>query len=409
MMDGLLDAPSPEPQSAPEPPAEPESVVEETPAPEEEAPVEEVLPADEDGETDEEFVDDAGRKRYHVAPERMKAFVNAKNYFRAVEDFAPTIEAAKANYEGASDFRALQGEFASAEPQAIGKFMDYWQQGAPEAFGAMAQSLPVYLANRAAQNDPVALQALNNIENQVHQATIGRLYDKAQSTKDPKDLYAAQSIDFAINGRYHAALDKIPQRAQSAPQDQMRQREQAHERSVSQFAQQRWQEFDANYLTGARESSLTAAVDTLFKVAESSPAFTKPMLAAAKREAIAQAKDALAKQFEWNRNQQVETSDIQRDLVKAIRTGSTTNLEPRAAALVQEYKARINRILPGIVKPLIGDATKGVMQQSAAAHERAATGAKKIAPGAGGKPAPRNVIPVPNWKTASEGLDALLG
>jgi len=413
LLDSVLDAPTqqsaPEPpqQSAPEPPPEPEQVEQAEEAPEqvEEQTSDEEAIVDDDNEASEEFTDDAGRKYYNVKPNRMREFVNAKNYLKAVEEFAPTVEAAKANYESASDFRAMQVLFDSGQPESLNQFMNYWATGSPEGFGEMAKSLPAFLASQAGQN-PVAAQALHQIESQVHRVTVARAYEKAQATGDPKDLYAAQSIDFAINGKFHESLDKIPARQQPQPQDQIRVREQQIEQREQQFANQRWQDFDNQYITGAKDSALTAAVEAAFAPAAS--AFPAGLLSAAKREAIAQIKDSIEKNFEFSRNQKVETSDIQRDLVRAIRSGQTTNLEPRAARLVEEFKARVNRVLPGIVKPLIGDATKSVMQQSQATHNRLATGAKKVAPGAGGKPAPRDIFK-PNWKSASEGLDALLG
>lgn len=413
-LDGIFDDPgtsTPEPSQEPAADAEPAApepdVQTEDPTEQVEAePVEpEEANVDDDGQ-DEQFTDDAGRKYYNVKPERMRGFVTAKNFVKAIEEFAPTVEDAKAHFEGASDFRAMQSMFDSAEPQALGQFMNYWHKGSPEAFSAMAQRLPAFLASQAT-NNPLAAQALGNIESQVNRVTINRIYDKARETGDPDDFKLAQAVDYAINGKYLETPDQIPTRQRQVdPQDQIRQREQQQDQREQQFANQRWEEFDKNYISGAKNTALTSAVDAAFKVAEQ--AFPAGILKAAKREAIAQITEAIEKSFEFNRNQKVETSDIQRDLVRAIRSGSTTNLEPRAARLVEEFKARVNRVLPGIVKPLIGDATKGVVQQSQATHNRLATGAQKTAPGAGGKPSPKDIFPKPNWKSVSEGLDALL-
>jgi hypothetical protein len=411
-LDSVLDAPSTQ-QSAPELPQQ------QTPEPEAEYQAEDATEqgeaeaasdesiVDEDGH-DEQFTDEAGRKYYNVKPDRMRGFVSAKNFVKSIEEFAPTVADAKAHYEGASDFRAMQSMFDSAEPESMNQFMNYWHKGSPEAFGSMAQRLPAFLASQAGSN-PMAAQALNQIEAQVHRVTINRAYDKAQQTGDKDDFLSAQALDYAINGRYIETMDRIPSRQRQVdPQDQMRQREQQIDQREAQFANQRWQEFDKSYISGAKDAAINSAVDAAFKVAES--AYPAGILKATKREAIVQIQESIEKNsFEFSRNQKVETSDIQRDLVRAIRSGQATNLEPRAARLVEEFKARVNRILPSIVKPLIGDATKGVMQQSQATHNRLATGSQKTAPGAGGKPAPRDIFPKPNWKTASEGLDALLG
>jgi hypothetical protein len=414
MISSILDAPSPEPnetQEAPAPPAEPESgeplEQEQQDGEQAEAAADDDQQIADDVDAEDEFVEEDGRKRYHVKPERMRKFIADKNFVNQLADFAPTIEDARAHFEASSDFRALQSDFASGEPDGIQRFMGFWAEGAPEAFQSMATQLPAYLANLAAQNNSGALQALNAIESQVHRATVGRLYDKAAQTKDPKDLYAAQAIDFALNGKYHETLDKIPARQQPQPQDQLRQREQQFQRQQDAFASQRWNEFDSSALTGAMDQSLKGEIDKAFKAAEG--AFTPGLLSAAKREAAAQVTAELQKQFEWNRNQKVELGDIQRDFLRAVKSGQKTDLEPRAAALVGNYKSRIARILPGIVKPLIGENTRAVMQQSSQAHARLASGATKTAPGAGGRPVPRHVVQPKNWATAAEGLNDLLG
>lgn len=415
-LESLLDAPDTSTQqAAPGPPQEPEAVAdepidqpggEEAPS-EDEAPAPEMELDDEDADPDEEVIDVDGRKRYHVKPAKMLRLTAANKFVKEISDFAPDIQTAKAHYEAASDFRALQSDFASGDPEGVQNFMGYWANGAPAAFHSMAQQLPAFLA-RAASQDPGAAQALKAIESQVHRATIADAYDRAVRSGDPKDLYAAQSLDFAINGKFHESLDKIPARTQQQVQDPVRQREQQIEQREQQFAQQRWAEFDSQALSGATQNALKTAVDAAFKVAEK--AFTPGLLNAAKRGAMAQAETELKKNFEWNRNQEVEMRDIQRDFLKAIRTGQKTNLEPRAAALVQAYQARLAQVLPRIVKPLIGEQTRAVVAQSQAQHTRLAQGAKKTSPGAGGAPAARSVLPAQGgWKNVSEGLDALLG
>ncbi len=414
MMDSLLDTPSissvPETkQAAPEPPVQRTAEVAEQPEVQEEQVEDQIEdPNDEDFDPDEEFVDQEGRKRYHVKPPRMAKLVAANKAWSQVAEFAPTVDAAREHYQAASDFRALQSDFASGEPEGVQNFMGYWSQGAPEAFQAMATQLPNYLATLASRGDQGSVQALRAIEGQVHRATIATAYDKAAQTKDPKDFYAAQALDFAINGKYIETADKIPVRQQQQP-DRTQQERQRFDQERTRFENQRWQEFDTNAITGAKETSLKSAVEAAFKPFEGAFQGTPGLMAAAKREATAKVQEEITKQFEWNRNQTVEQKDIQRDFLKAIRTGEKTNLSQRAEQLVNEYKARVSRVLPGIVKSLIGEQTKTVMQQSAKTHENLARGANKTSPGSGGKAVPRDIFPTQNWKTPGEGLDALLG
>jgi hypothetical protein len=413
MMDSLLDSPSesstPEPkQAAPEPPAvkaEPvaEPVAEEV---EQEAAPE---PNYEDEVDQEEVIDQEGRKYYNVKPQKMAKFVAANKAWTQISEFAPTVEDARAHYESSSDFRALQSDFASGEPEGVQNFMGYWSKGAPEAFQTMATQMLPYLAKLAGSGDPGFQKVISAIESQVHRATITSAYDKARQTGDPKDLYAAQAIDFAINGKFVESVDKIPVR-QTRQIDHTQQREQQLNQRETEFANRHWQEFDSTAISGAKESALTSSVEAAFRPFESVFAGSPRLLAAAKRDAIAEVQKEIAgKHFEWKRNQELETNDIKRDLIRSVKAGQKTDLGPRAAALVQDYRNKVSNTLPRIVKELIGEQTRSVVQQSAKTHESLARGAGKTSPGAGGKAVPRDIFPTPNWKSTSEGLDALLG
>ena len=427
--------------AAPEAPAEePIADVSQDPPEPPEAPAEDPNPladdqpiVDEDGETDEQFTDDKNRTYYRVQPDRMKTFVNAKNFMRQMADIAPTIEDAKAHYQTASDFRALQSDFSSGEPEGVGRFVEYWAQGAPEGFQAMAENIPQQLAKMAA-NDPGALRALDAIEGQVQRAyhnralagdqsalkaihtnsqiLVNRAYQEAIGKNDAQAFYRAQLFDLGVNGKYLTDPKEFraataPQRQAPDPSAQLRERQTQLDQREQQFADQRWQEFDKNAIGGAKESALQGAVDAAFKVAEA--AFTPGLLRAAKRDAMEQINAELAKQMEWSRNQLVEQKEIQREFLRAVRAGSKTELEPRAAALVQDYKARIARVLPGVVKPLIGEATQKRVQQSQAQHTRLQQGATKSAPGAGGRPAPHSIAPRQPKQSVGDRLDQLFG
>lgn len=396
-LDSVLDAPdtSAEPEQVDDQPIEQEQPAEEAPA---EDAVEQPEEVDSDADPEEEFIDEAGRKRYHVKPERMKGFVQAKNFMRAVEEYVPTVEAAKELHANASDFRAMQIEFQSGEPEAVGKFLDFWGSS-PEGLNALTTELPAYLA-KAGNN-----QALQALEQRISGALVSRAYSKAAQTGDAGDLYRAQSMDFAHNGKYRfKTVDEIPKRQpQQDAQTELQRREQEINRQHETFVNARWADFDKQALTGAKDTALDSEIEKAFAPVKAS--YPPAVLSALKREAKAGVEDALKKTFEWSRNHDLEARDIQRDFTRALKANKPTNVEPRATALVNDYKSRAARVLPSIVKPLIADATKSVVERSTATHQKLAAGAQKTAPGGGGKPAPRSIVPVKQGQSVHDRLD----
>lgn len=384
---------------APEPEPEPEPLTEEETEPAE-------LPDDEEQDIDPESLDQ-NRNHYRVPPNRMKAFVQAKNFMKAIEEYAPTVEAVKDLHQNASDFRAMQIEFQSGQPEAVSKFLDFWGS-APEGLAALSHKLPEYLAT----NNPAALQQL---EGRVHQATVTRAYDRAarvaaggDSKAAAAELYKAQSLEYALTGkfRYNSAAE-IPRVDPAKTQESaLQQREQALARQQDQFITNQWSGFDKQNLSGAKESSLQQEIDKAFAPVKDS--YQPGVLAALKREASAKVQEALKGSFEWDRNHNLEVAGLKREFYNSIRSGKATNAEPQAQALVNDYRSRAARVLPSIVRPLINGATQKVVAQNQATHQKLAAGAAKSAPGGSGRPAPRSITPMQPRQSVSDRLDELL-
>lgn len=406
-IDSLLDAPDIQ-ESAPAE-AEPEAEEQAEPESVEDTGEYDELPAEDDAEIDPESIDTHNRNHYKVPPTRMKAFIQAKNFQNAIADIAPTVEVVQQLHQSASDFRAMQIEFQAGTPEAAGKFLEFWA-GSPEGIGAVTQQLPVYLAERAQAGDQQALRTLTNLETMVHTADINRLYAQAAKTGDATDLWKAQMQDYLRNGKHrYENVQAIPRQDPAQVQrQQQQQREQALNARENQQIQNQWQSFDKAYLNGAKETSLQQEIEKAFAVVKDK--YPAGVLSALKREAQAKVAEGLKSSFEWNRNHNLEAGDIQRDFANSLRANRPTkDVEPRANALVNDYRARAARLLPGIVKPLIAGQTERIVAESKATHQKLAAGAAKSAPGGSGRPAPRSITDRTNWKTASEGLDALLG
>lgn len=405
-IDSLLDAPDTQ-----------ESEVQADPVQEESDPIQEEEPGEdvdlqetEDGEDiDPDSIDTDNRNHYRVDPNRMKKFITANKFMNAIADIAPTVEAVQQLHQSASDFRAMQIEFQAGTPEAAGKFLEFWA-GSPEGIGAVTQQLPVYLAQKAAAGDQQALQTLTSLETMVHTADINRLYAQAAKTGDATDLWKAQMQDYLRNGKHrYETVQAIPRQDPAQIQrQQQQQREQALNARENQQIQNQWQSFDKQYLNGAKETSLQQEIEKAFAVVKDK--YPAGVLSALKREAQAKVAEGLKSSFEWNRNHNLEIGDIQRDFERSLRANMPTkDVEARAKARVDEYRSRAASLLPGIVKPLINGQTERIVAESNATHKKLAAGAAKSAPGGSGRPAPRSITDRTNWKTASEGLEVLLG
>lgn len=365
-----------------------------------------------DEEETPEQVQDNGRNAYKMSEAHMQRLTAAKDFLAKVQEFAPTPEAAQEHFQRASDFHAMESDFASADPANVGEFLNYWNQQSPEAMGVMAQQLPAFLEKTGNH------QVLRAIEGQVYGATVNRLYTQAQqavqqfgegSAAAKQALYKAQALDYAINGK-HKGLDALPKVDPNArTQQTQQQREQAINKRETDFINNQWQSWDKAYVSGAKETALTGALDKILNDPRIKDAYTPGILNSIRQTATNEIQQKLAADLEWNRNHSIEQRNIQRDFLSSMRKNERTDFQPRIQAHVGDYANRISRVLPSVLKPLIQGATKNAVDANGALHQRLAAGAARSAPNGSGVPARRSIAPVPgNWKSAREGLDALL-
>jgi hypothetical protein len=413
MMDSLLGS-SPVTEVIPQeaPPVDPDAPdLTEEPSPNEVEETEElaeneVPPADDD-EEDEDLASIKDGKKYRVNSTKMKRLLEASKMVKAVQEhFEPTPEALLEHYGAATSYKNMTTDFRSADPTNITEFMNHWSGESPEGFAVLAQNLPAFLANKGMTGP------LQNIERQVLGVAVQRAYnevaqiaaipEKDRSAAEKAQLYRAQALDYALNKTYKKDTE-IQQMASRPRGPQIDQERQRFEQQQKNFHDSRWADFDQQYITGAKESALNGAIDAAFKPVEGK--YSEKMLNSLKNSARRDVEDAISKRSEWKRNQDIEIQDIQREFRQALKTNSKTNLATRIEPLVGDYRIVINRLVPGIVKGLTGAATKAVVDESNANHDRLARGARQTAPSAGGTTAPRKVQGE-NYKQA---LDRVFG
>lgn len=413
MMDDLLGSipETPAPKAAAEaPPADPDTPeVTEPPSAVDEAEElaeNEVPPADDD-EEDEDLAAIKDGKKYRVNSTKMKRLLEASKMVKAVQEhFEPTPEALLEHYGAATSYKNMTADFKTADPTNITEFMRHWAGESPEGFATLAQSLPAFLA-RGGLTAP-----LKAIESQVQNALIQRGYQEilpilsipaAQRTQEQKDaILAAQNRDYYLTRSYKKEQE-LAAMAQRPRVPQVDQREQRLNQQENNFLNARWNDFDQQYITGAKETALSTAIDEAFKPVEGK--YSERVLKSLKATARADVESAINKRSEWKRNQDIEISDIQREFRQALKTNSKTNLASRIDPLVSEYRQFIGRVVPGVVKNLTPGATRAVVQDSEAEHERLARGARQTAPSVNGTPAPR-AVKGENYKQA---LDRVFG
>lgn len=365
-----------------------------------------------DEEETPEQVQENGRNAYKMSAAHMERLTAAKDFLAKVQEFAPTPEAAQEHFQRASDFHAMESDFASADPANVTEFLNYWNGQSPEAMGVLAQQLPAFLEKTGQAG------VLRAIEGQVYGATVNRLYSAAQnavqqhgegSQAAKQALYKAQALDYALNGT-HKSLDALPKVDPNARiQQTQQQRDAAITQREEKFINDQWSTWDRQYVSGAKETALTGALDKVFNDPRIKDAYGPAILKSIRQTATNEIQQKLAADLEWNRNHGIEQKNIQRDFVNSMRKNERTDYQPRIQAHVSDYASRVTRILPSVLRPLIQGATKNAVEANGALHQRLAAGAARSAPNGGGQPARRSIAPVPaNWKNAREGLDALL-
>lgn len=404
MMDSILSGPTVTeviPQDAP--PIDPDApdetatseIPDDEPLPDDES---EVAPA-EDDEEDEELDSIKDGKKYRVNATKMKRLLAASKLMKAAsEHFEPTPEAVLEHYQAATNLSHMTRDFRSGDPDSISAFMDHWSGESPDGFATLAQNLPAFLAKKGME------APLRAIETQVQNAIVSRAYSEAataaaipeqdRSVADKRKIFFAQELDHALRGlsggeakyKGEAEIAQLKNRPRAPQVDQREQRLNQQEKNLHDT---HWNGFDTQYVSGPRETSLVSLIDEAFKPFEGK--YGEKLLKALKATAKTDVQAEIDGRPEWKRNQELELSDIQREFRQALKTQKRTDLEPRIERVNSEYRNFIARKVPAVVKALTNTATKSVVDESQATHDRLARSARNTAPSAGGTAAPRAV------------------
>ncbi len=411
ILDSAVDT-APDTSDAPAPEADaPETPVEQAPASDDEP-----LIGDDDDLEEPEEVEQDGRQAYKMSKGRMDRFQAAHKFQQAVSEIGlDSVESAQQLYQAASDAQAMEMDFRNplaqvqmpdgSQTTAINAFLDHWHGTSPDGMAALATNILPFMAQKAPQ-------VVRQIEGQVSTVLVSRAYNQAQAVESQQPgsdaakaaLYKAQSLDYALNGK-HKTLDQLPkQNPQNQQMSDLQRREQDLNRREKMTLDNQWNQFDAAQVSGAKTKALDEAVDGALKIVQGK--FSPKVLGSMRNSILNEAQQALKSQFEWNRNHGLEEQDIQREFRQALKTGQRTNVEPRVQALVQDYKARLSRIVPSIARGYIQDATTQAVASNRQTHDRARA-SQQTAPSGNGRAPNRGAQG--KFTSVEQGLDAIFG
>jgi hypothetical protein len=372
--DSLFDqAPNEQPEAA-EPQAATEALTEEQPAP---------VAEDEDIEPQI----DPNAKEVTLRKGRWDNVYQGHKFAKAVQEFAPTVEAARAHYEAATDLRRMVSDFQSADPRNIDNFIGYLGQQSPEGITTLADRLPEYLKASAPE-------VYEGMQSKILSEIVENNYAAAAQSKDPQDLYMAQIFEYSQTRKYRQAgelkaPDPLAEReAKIAQQEQQLEHRQKQEQ---QAVVKQWT--DGTY--ASIKTNIDAETDAVLGPAKAS--FTAPVLAMLKNQIRQEVVNRIAADPEFSANFNI-------DFKKAMYTARNDQARQQLSDL---YLSRVRPIIKAVAKPLVTSATKTVVDQNQQVHARAQQSQAKTAAG-GGRPVPRTANPaVRPGMSLSEQLDAV--
>lgn len=341
----------------------------------------------EDFDEDAEPPLDADGKNVTVRSARMKELYANHKAFKQISDFAPTVEAARAHYETATDMRRMAADFQSADPASIDSFIGFWGQQSPQGINTLADRLPQYLQSTAPQ-------VYEGLQSKILGDIVEGNYVSAAQSGDPNDLYRAQMFEWTQTGKWRDAANvKAP--------DPLAERE-AKVAQAEQAQQQRQQQEQAAVVkqwTDGTYSHIRTSIDkeTDSVLGEAAKKFEAPILQMLKNQIRAEVTERIKADPEFSTNYNI-------DFMKAVKSQRNDQTRQQLSDL---YLSRVRPIIKAVAKPLVSSATKTVVDQNKAVHDRAQQSQAKTATG-GGRPVPRSATPAARpGATLSDQIDAI--
>jgi hypothetical protein len=341
-------------------------------APQEEQQQQPDVPAgEEEDEIDVSKIDPNARS-VSVDRSRFNNILQNHKMATAIKQFAPSVEAARANYEQANDLQSMYSDFTSGTERGIDGFLNFWQNENPQAFAHMA-SRAIALAPREVQEQ---------ISDGAVWQMIEERYAGALQTGSQVDLHKARLFDYGVTGHWRTD-QQLAAAPKPDPWAEERARLEERDRHVTareqQQAQSVWQNFSGGVHRGIQDA-VAADVDNILKAA--AQGYGPAVYRAVRNDGLNQIFDAVRKDGEW-------LKAFNREFNGSIRS---MNEETRQN-LVSQYQAKARQYMRSVLKPLMAQATQNAMTQNQQQHDNRARSQDRRNVISGGRPNPIPAAP----------------
>jgi len=295
----------------------------------------------------------------------------------------PPAQEVQAMREAYSDRIAMEHDFASATPQNAEQWMRNWQQFSPQGMGVVAASMPRFLA----ANQPQAYQAMAT---PVLHSFLDYMYQMGNQQEDPQVrdyiLNGARAAEWWLKGGPNGGTYRSDQEILKPPQPQPSpvERELAQSRQQLADIQQRSQQAQWTHFADTVNGQIGTQMDTSIDqaLAPLKSFYPNPVSFTAVRNEFI------------NRLQQQLKGDAvgRRQFAIAMERAQQTRSQEDREALVSHYMTMARRAVNAVRGKFITEASKGIVQNSAARHEQLAAAASKVGPTTAGTPHRQSIV-----------------
>ena len=308
---------------------------------------------------------------YMVPKTELPRVQGAMKYAEAVgQIFANPMEAQSAAVQ-ASDMRTMFNDWNFGSDESLRSVMAHLAGNGHQdpntraayqrSFTKMAQMAPDMLR----QINP---QAYSQFVSSMGKSLTSQMYEKAAQTGNPEDLLNAQSMDWAMTGKYQTELPKTDPAAQRMA-DFERQRSEFQARQDAGLKRDIGA-FNQTAVEGAKFTQLGNRIDALLapvKAKYPEVAYSD-LKAGIQREAI----DSLMKS-DWFTEHKQNFDQLMADYRHTWQQGSPgQGLQPRVQAYINDFLSRASRVLPAIAQKRVNATTQARVGRSASAPKPAA-------------------------------------
>ncbi len=268
-----------------------------------------------------------------------------------------------------------------------------------EAFSRMALQMPSFLKQ-------VNEGAFGQMEAGILQPRIDALYQAAVESGNPSDLYAAQRLDYEVNGRYLQSIDQVKVEDAAARQArELQERTQAIEQREEALASQSWGSYVASNVDGPKWSELNAEISRALEPLKGS--FRPEQMARLHKEVRDEIIATVTKDALWARNHLADRNWIENQYKQAFKQHRNPDMTPQIQRYRTDFLSRTRPLVGPIARRVTEGATATAVAASAAQPAQARP--RQATPVQSAQPQQRPAAAKQEWDLDREIRNALRG